>query len=123
MAQINDILKQCVQNYYFRKVIATGSYSQIVIMSIKPGEEIGEEVHTGSDQIVHLVSGSGKAVIDGVENEYNAGDMVFVPAGTSHNFINTDGSDLKIIGIYAPAHYPDATIHASKADAAQQPAG
>jgi mannose-6-phosphate isomerase-like protein (cupin superfamily) len=117
MAQLNDIAKQAVQNIYFRRVVATGKYSQIVIMSIKPNEDIGEEVHANSDQTLYLVSGSGKSVIEGEEAPYNSGDLVFVPAGTKHNFVNTDGSDLKIITVYAPAHHAENTMHMTKADA------
>lgn len=120
--QIKDILAKCRQNTYFRQVLATGPNTQVVIMSIKPGEDIGEETHPDNDQVLYLVAGSGKAVLDHEESDYSAGDLVLVPAGTLHNFVNTGGEDLKIITAYSPPHHPDGTVHKTKQDA-QAPAG
>jgi len=106
-----------MQNDNFRKVVDTGKYSQVVIMSINPGEDIGEEVHKTNDQTLYLVSGSGKSVINGKPAEYNSGDVAFVPAGSMHNFINTGSSDLKIITIYGPPHHAPDTVHKTKSDA------
>jgi len=115
--QIKDILAKCRQNSYFRQVLATGPNTQVVIMSIKPGEDIGEETHPDNDQVLYLVEGSGKVALDHQESEYSAGDLVLVPAGTLHNFINTGDMDLKIITTYSPPHHPDGTVHKTKAEA------
>lgn len=115
--QIKDILSKCQQNTYFRQVLATGPHSQVVIMSINPGEDIGEETHPDNDQVLYLVAGRGKAVLNHEETDYSAGDLVLVPAGTLHNFVNSGGEDLKIITTYSPPHHPDGTIHKTKQDA------
>ena len=122
MSQIDDILQQARENDDFRRVIETGDEVQVVLMSIEPGSEIGEEVHDDEDQLVMLVEGQGKVVLDGEESDFNEGDMVLVPKGTSHNFI-TEGDDaMKIITTYSPPHHPDGTIHTDKeaADAAEE---
>jgi len=114
---LKDINGQCRQNTYFRHVLTTGPNTQVVIMSIKPGEDIGEETHPDNDQVLYLLSGSGKAVLDHQESDYKAGDLVLVPAGRLHNFINTGSGDLKIITAYSPPHHPDGTVHKTKAEA------
>ena len=115
--QIKDILGKCQQNTYFRQVLATGPNTQVVIMSIKPGEDIGEETHKDNDQVLYLAAGSGKVVLNHEESSYSAGDLVLVPAGTLHNFVNTGAEDLKIITTYSPPHHPDGTVHKTKAEA------
>lgn len=101
----------------FRRVLWTGQNSQLVLMSLKAGEEIGEEVHH-LDQLLFFVAGSGKAVLDDKEMEFSAGQSVVVPAGTKHNFINTAGSEaVKLYTVYAPAEHPDGTVHQTKAEA------
>lgn len=120
MAYIKDIKSQCIQNEYFRQVLATGPNTQIVIMSIPPGGEIGDETHKDNDQVLYLMAGQGKAVVGGQESEFLAGDMVLVPSGTWHNFINTGDEDLKIITTYSPPHHAEGTIHKTKAEADQQ---
>ncbi|HET7827319.1 MAG TPA: cupin domain-containing protein, partial [Candidatus Saccharimonadales bacterium] len=116
--QIKDIASKCAQNTYFRQVLATGPHSQVVIMNIKPGEDIGEETHPANDQILYLLSGSGQAVLDHQASDFAAGDLVLVPAGTLHNFINSGQADLKIITTYSPPNHPDGTVHKTKAEAA-----
>src|SRR5215216_4347139 len=86
----------------FRRTIATGEHSQVVVMAIQPGEEIGEETHEG-DQILLFVEGEGTAVLDGQSEPVRAGDLVFVPAGTLHNFVNAGPEALRLVTIYAPA--------------------
>lgn len=104
-----------LSNSNFRKVVYTAKYSQLVLMSLKPSEEIGEEVHTDGDQFFRFESGEGKVVIDG--NEYAVGDgsAIIVPAGSKHNVINTSSTeDLKLYTIYSPPHHKDGTIHETK---------
>ncbi|MCL4416588.1 MAG: cupin domain-containing protein [Actinobacteria bacterium] len=114
---IKDILNKAKENTYFRQVLETGSHTQVVIMSIPPQGEIGEEVHPDNDQVLFLVSGAGKVVLEDEEQPYTEGDLVLVRAGTKHNFINTGSEDLKIITTYSPPHHPSGTIHKTKAEA------
>ncbi len=95
----------------------TGTHTQVVIMSIPAGGEIGEETHKDNDQVLYLVEGEGEVVLNEEKAVYKAGDLVLVRAGVKHNFINTGGSDLKIITTYAPPHHPDGTIHKTKEEA------
>lgn len=117
MGQIKDIERQAKENEYFRQVLATGKHTQVVIMSIPPDGEIGEEVHTDNDQVLYLVEGSGQVVLDGQAADYNPGDLVLVPAGTKHNFITKGEAPMKIITTYSPPHHPDGTVHKTKAEA------
>lgn len=117
MAQIKNINQQAKDNQYFRQVLATGKKVQVVIMSILPGEEIGAETHPDNDQTLLLVEGEGQVVLDGQTSAYSAGDLVLVPAGTEHNFINKGEQPMKIITTYSPPHHPDGTIHKTKAEA------
>lgn len=114
---INDVLGKAKANTFFRQVLETGSHTQVVIMSIPPGGEIGEETHTDNDQVLYLVEGQGKVMLNGEEADYKANDLVLVRAGTRHNFKNTGNTDPKIITTYAPPHHPDGTIHKTKEEA------
>ena len=114
---IENIKKQAKENSFFRKVLINGQHVQVVLMSINPGEEIGSETHPDNDQVLYLVSGRGKVVLNGQEKAFNKGDLVLVKAGTEHNFI-TDGDEaMKIITTYSPPHHPAGTVHETKADA------
>lgn len=104
------------ENTYFRNVLFTASYAQVVVMSLLPGEDIGEEIHD-VDQILVFIHGSGKAVVEGVTYPISQQDLFFIPAGTKHNFINTGTEDLKLYTLYAPPHHKDKTIHKTKEDA------
>jgi mannose-6-phosphate isomerase-like protein (cupin superfamily) len=104
------------QNDAFRRTIATGEHSQVVVMAIQPGEDIGEETHEG-DQILLFVEGEGTAVLEGQSEPVRAGDLVFVPAGKLHNFVNAGPEPLRLVTIYAPPEHPDGTVHETKADA------
>lgn len=117
MSYTGNILKETAENTFFRKVLYTGAKSQLVVMDIKPGEDIGEEMHAHVDQTLFNLNGSGKAILDGVESAFNADDVVLVHAGTKHNFINTGSDSLKIYTLYAPANHIDGRIHKTKADA------
>lgn len=104
-------------NTNFRKVLATGNHTQVVVMSIPVGEDIGMETHEVEDQVLYFIEGQGKAILNGEEQDFVAGDAVLVPSGTEHNFVNTGEKDLKIITMYSPSHHPDGKIHVTKADA------
>ena len=116
-----DILKLARENDYFRRVLLTTELSQLVVMSILPGEDIGEETHDGIDQILSIVSGSGAAMIEGETGSIKAGSIVVVPAGTRHNFVNTGNEPLKLYTVYAPPDHKDGTVHRTKADALTDP--
>ena len=112
-----DINQQAIENINFRKVIYTGENSQLVLMNIAIGQEIGEEVHEKVDQILIFAKGKAESILDGVSEVVGEGDLVFVPAGTIHNFINKGDVDLKLYTIYSPPNHPEETIHKTKEDA------
>ena len=112
-----DIKKLTKENPNFRQVVYTGDWSQLVLMCIAPGEEIGEEVHHGVDQILFLVEGEGQAILEGETTPFKKHDVVFVPAGTKHNFVNTGDEDLKLYTVYSPPEHAYGTVHRTKADA------
>ena len=115
---VENIEKLTLANKNFRAVLYTAPHSQLVLMSLKPAEEIGEEVHQDSDQFFRFESGQGKAVLNGVEHPLKDGDVVIVPAGMQHNIINTSNSeDLKMYTLYSPAHHRDGVVHATKLQA------
>ncbi|WP_341360528.1 cupin domain-containing protein [Georgenia sp. M64] len=105
------------QGSEFRRVLWTGEHSQLVVMTIPPGGEIGEETHPKNDQILSFVSGAGKAVVDGDEQFVAPGDIVAVPAGAKHNFLNVGPNPLVLYTIYGPAHHSADTVHATKEEA------
>ncbi len=106
----------------FRRVLWTGDHTQLVIMTIPPGGEIGEEVHEGIDQILSFVSGTGEARVAGETKPVEAGDLVVVPAGTKHNFVNTGPNPLVRYTVYGPPDHADGAVHHTKeeADAAEE---
>jgi mannose-6-phosphate isomerase-like protein (cupin superfamily) len=109
-----NIKRAAKDNDFFRKVLFTGTKSQLVLMSLRPGEEIGAEVHK-VDQVLYVVDGEGKVVLDGIDKEFEKGEIVFVPAGVQHNVINTDDEPMKLFTIYAPPEHAPGTIHRTKA--------
>ena len=112
---IDNIEKLTLENENFRKVLYTGKHSQLVLMSLKPNEDIGLEVHPNVDQFFRIEKGQGKVVIDGIEHEISDGSAVIVPAGSEHNVINTSATEsLKLYTIYSPANHKDGTIHETK---------
>ena len=114
---VTNIEQETLANENFRKVLYTANYSQLVVMSLLPGEEIGEEVHT-LDQFIRIESGTGKVVLNGKERKVEDDDAVVIPAGTVHNVINTaKRKKMKLYTIYSPPEHPAGTIHATKADA------
>lgn len=113
-----NIEQLTLANTHFRQVLFTGSHMQLVLMSLKPSEEIGMEVHEENDQFFRFESGQGKVIIDGQEYSVSDGSVVIIPAGSQHNIINTSTTDsLQMYTIYAPPHHPDGTIHHTKNDA------
>jgi len=114
---VGNIEKETLENESFRKVLYTAKNSQLVVMAIKPGEDIGEEVHT-LDQFIRIEKGTGKAILDDVEHDIADDFAIVVPAGTKHNFVNTSNSEpMKLYTIYSPPEHRDGTIHATKEDA------
>jgi mannose-6-phosphate isomerase-like protein (cupin superfamily) len=117
---ITHIEKETLENESFRKVLFTSHYSQLVVMNLKPGEEIGEEVH-GLDQFIRIEKGNGKAILDGVEHVLEAEWAVVIPAGTLHNIINvSDSQELKLYTIYSPPEHRDGVIHVTKRDVREE---
>lgn len=113
-----NIEAETLANENFRKVLYTGKHSQLVLMSLLPGEEIGMETHTDNDQFFRFEQGTGKVVIDDNEYEVTDGSAIVVPAGAEHNVINVSDSDkLKLYTIYSPAHHQDGVVRLTKADA------
>ena len=113
-----DIEKITLRNEYFREVLFTGPHSQLVAMAIKPGDEIGTEIHNGNDQFFRIEAGKGKAVLAGKEFQLEDGMVVVVPAGVQHNIINTSANEmLKLYTIYSPPQHPEGTVHKTKAEA------
>lgn len=117
MGKIPNIRQLALDNKYFRKVLETSNNTQIVIMHIPAGGEIGEETHAKNDQVLYLVAGKGTVYLNGKAIDYNEGDIVLVPAGTKHNIVTSGQQDLKIITTYSPPHHPKETIHKTKAEA------
>ena len=117
----NSIEKLTLENENFRHVLYTAKHSQLVLMSLKPNEEIGLEVHTDTDQFFRFEKGTGKVFVDGLEQVVGDGDAVIVPAGAEHNVINTSSLDsLKLYTIYSPAHHKDGVVRETKEQALVQ---
>lgn len=113
-----NIEKDTLENSNFRKVLYTGKNSQLVLMSLKPKEEIGMEVHPDNDQFFRFEKGQGKCIIDGNEYELSDGVAIVVPAGAQHNIINvSETEELKMYTIYSPAHHKDGIVRATKEEA------
>lgn len=113
---VQNIEKMAIDNTDFRHVIYTSKNSQIVLMSIKVGEEIGAETHH-LDQFFRVEAGKGKVILDGEEHEVSDGSAILIPEGTLHNVINTGDTDLKLYSIYTPPQHEDGTVHHTKAEA------
>lgn len=111
-----DIEKASLENTNFRTVLYTAKSSQLVVMSLKPGEDIGEEIHQ-LDQFIRCEAGDGQAILDGVEHVITNGVAVVVPAGAKHNIVNTGSTDMKLYTVYSPPNHRDGVVHATKSDA------
>ncbi|MGZ8481169.1 MAG: cupin domain-containing protein, partial [Candidatus Limnocylindria bacterium] len=112
-----DIVEAARTNDAFRREILTGKHEQVVVMTIPPAGEIGDEVHEETDQLLVFVEGHGEARLDGQSSAVNPNDLVFVRAGTRHNFINTGETPLRLITIYAPPEHAPGTVHRTKSEA------
>lgn len=117
MSYHTNIFKDTAENDNFRKVLFTGLNSQLVVMSIPPGGEIGEETHKYTEQTLFFLSGTGEGMLDSEKFPIGPGDVVVVTPGTRHNFKNTGTQDLKVYTVYAPPNHIDGRIHVTKADA------
>jgi mannose-6-phosphate isomerase-like protein (cupin superfamily) len=114
----SDIEKSTLENAIYRKVLYTGKHSQLVLMCLKPKEEIGTEVHPDNDQFFRFEKGQGKCIIDGNQYAVKDGSAVIVPAGAKHNIVNSsDTETLNLYTIYSPAHHKDGIVRASKEEA------
>jgi mannose-6-phosphate isomerase-like protein (cupin superfamily) len=120
---LGDIEQETLGNDTFRTVVFTGKHTQLTVMSIEPGDDIGGEVHDGHDQFIRIESGSARVELGGSEGApehvQEIGDdwAVIIPSGTWHNVVNTGGEPLKLYSLYSPAEHPDGTVHRTKADA------
>ncbi|MBP9715042.1 MAG: cupin domain-containing protein [Candidatus Pacebacteria bacterium] len=112
-----NIEKLTEENNNFRHVLYTGEHSQLVLMTLQVGEEIGEETHTENDQFFRFESGTGKVIINETTYEVGAGDAVIIPVGAKHNIVNVGDTLLKMYTIYAPAHHKDGVIRSTKKEA------
>lgn len=117
MSYHTNIIDDTKSNENFRRVLFTGAKSQLVVMAIPPGGEIGEETHAHVEQSLFFLSGSGTSILDGQESPIVAGDVVVVTPGTKHNILNTGTEPLKVYTIYAPPNHIDGRVHVTKADA------
>lgn len=115
-ANINNETKQ---NENFRKVLYTGDHAQLVLMNVPVGEEIGEETHK-VDQLLFFIEGVGELISSGVIKDVEVHDVIFVPAGTPHNFRNTGDVDLKLFTVYAPPQHKSGTVHKTKVEAIKE---
>ena len=113
-----NIETRTLENTYFREVLYTGPQSQLVVMTLQVGEEIGQETHDDHDQFIRVEAGQGEAILDGERHALSDGVAVVVPAGVEHNVINTSTSEpLRLYTIYSPPEHPDGTINRTKQDA------
>jgi mannose-6-phosphate isomerase-like protein (cupin superfamily) len=117
---VENIEQLTLDNTDFRRVLYTGKHLQLVLMTLQPGDDIGEEVHAGHDQFFRIESGKGEVLIDGSRHPIEDDDAVIVPAGARHNVINTGDAPLKLYTLYAPPEHKDGVIHPTKADASEE---
>lgn len=117
MAYSADILDRTRRNTFFREVVATGPHSQVVVMSLPPGGDIGLETHDDIDQVLVIVDGMGSAILDDETRPITPGTLIQVPSGTRHNVTNTGTADLRLYTVYAPPAHAPGTIHRTRADA------
>ena len=114
---VDDIEDLTEENRDFRRVLYTGKYLQLVLMALKPGEDIGAEVHADHDQFFRIEKGKGEILIDGVRTRIKGGQAIIVPAGARHNLTNTGDKALRLYTLYGPPNHKDGIVRATKADA------
>lgn len=115
-----NIEQLTLENENFRKVLYTSAHMQLVLMSLLPGEEIGEEIHDENDQFFRFEQGTGECFIDGNKYQVADGDVIIIPSGAKHNVINTGSDSLKMYTIYAPPHHKDGIVRATKKEAEEK---
>ena len=116
---VTNIEKDTLDNEDFRRVLFTGPHTQLVLMTLGPGEDIGLETHEGHDQFIRIESGTGTAVLDGSTHTLTDGSALVIPAGVEHNVINTSSAEpLKLYTLYSPPEHPDGTVHRTRGEAA-----
>ncbi|KKS07758.1 cupin [candidate division WWE3 bacterium RIFOXYC1_FULL_42_13] len=115
---VTNILDETISNENFRKVLATNKFSQLVVMALQPGENIGMEIHPDVDQFIRIEHGTGQAVLDGEVSDISDDFAIVIPAGTEHDIINTSDTELmKLYTVYSPAEHPDGVVFRTKAEA------
>lgn len=114
---VDNIEKLTTENDHFRQVLYTGKHMQLVLMTLKPGEEIGAEVHEGHDQFFRVEAGNGEVIIDNERKPIQDDDAIIVPAGARHNVVNTGTEPLKLYTLYGPPEHRDGVVHRTKAEA------
>jgi mannose-6-phosphate isomerase-like protein (cupin superfamily) len=117
---VGDIEELTEKNDDFRRVLYTGKHLQLVLMALKPGEEIGEEVHEDRDQFFRVEEGEGEVMIDGKRHAVKDDDAIVVPAGARHNVVNTGEESLKLYTLYGPPEHRDGVVQATKADVTEE---
>lgn len=113
---VTNIEQATLENEDYRRVLFTGSHTQLVLMTLRPGEEIGLETHEEHDQFIRVEAGNGKVTLNDEEHDLSDGVSVVIPAGTRHNVVNTSREPLRLYTLYSPPEHPDGTVHRSKAD-------
>jgi|SRR5687768_901003 len=115
---VTNIEQDTLANEDFRRVLFTGPHTQLVLMTLQPGEDIGRETHEDIDQFIRVESGEGEALLDGTQHQLGDGSAVVIPAGVEHNIINTSSSTrLKLYTLYSPPEHADGTVHRTKREA------
>jgi len=117
MSYAANVAELTRSNTDFRRVLFTGEHTQLVIMAVPAGGEIGEEVHEDIDQVLYFIEGTGKALLADLEEEVGPGSVVVVPAGTKHNFVTTGDAPLKLFTVYGPPDHQPGTVHHTKEEA------
>lgn len=117
---VTDIERDTLENEDYRRVLYTGKYTQLVLMALRPGEDIGLETHDGHDQFIRIEAGTGYVQLDGERRELKDGSVVVIPSGAKHNVVNTSESEpLRLYTLYSPPEHPDGTVQRTRADAAE----
>ena len=114
---VTDIERDTIENEDFRRVLFTGPNTQLVLMTLRPGEDIGLETHDGHDQFIRVEAGTGVVMLDGEERALADGSAVVIPAGVEHNIVNTSDEPLRLYTLYSPPEHSDGTVHRTKREA------
>jgi len=114
---VTNIERDTIENEDYRRVLYTGEYTQLVLMTLQPGEEIGLETHEGHDQFIRIEAGTGYVQLDGERRDLEDGSSVVIPSGAEHNLVNTSGTEpMRLYTLYSPPQHPDGTVQRTKAD-------